>query len=289
MDTRRHLYHARIDRHLTLEQIGVRTALSPTVLRNLDEGRFERLPSGLYARSYVRAFAAAVGLDAEEALASVEHLLPGAPEPVPALSAKDPSPAQRTSKAVLHGYDRARAAAAGLKADAAAKASALREMLLTEVRQSQWSLRATTGLALDPPPLAIPGTEGSGRPSAGPRLRSGSAETLPPAAPLRVALPRYVAALVDAVVLLVGEIGLVMLVAQSSSVPVHRLLEHAGLALASFCAMPVLLYFLFFEGIAGTTPGQYAVTRSMTAEEAPERDHQDEPLTLLAILERTVN
>ena len=51
MDTRRRLYHARISSHLTLEQIGVRTALSPSVLRNIDEGKFELLPSGVYARS----------------------------------------------------------------------------------------------------------------------------------------------------------------------------------------------------------------------------------------------
>lgn len=83
MDPRRYLYHARINSRLTLEQIGVRTAMSPSVLRNLDEGRFERLPSGVYARSYVRAFASAVGLDPDDALAELEALLPGAPDPLP--------------------------------------------------------------------------------------------------------------------------------------------------------------------------------------------------------------
>ena len=87
VQNRRHLYHARINRRLTLEQIGLRTALSPSVLRHLDEGRFELLPSGVYARSYVRTFAAAVGLDPEAALAELESLLPGAPDPIPALNA----------------------------------------------------------------------------------------------------------------------------------------------------------------------------------------------------------
>jgi hypothetical protein len=82
MDNRRRLYHARISRHLTLEQIGIRTALSPTVLRNIDEGRFELLPSGVYARSYVRTYASAVGLNPDEALAELEDLLPGAPDPI---------------------------------------------------------------------------------------------------------------------------------------------------------------------------------------------------------------
>ncbi len=100
MDARRYLHQARLDRHLTLEQIAVRTALSPTVLRNLDDGRFERLPSGLYARSYVRAFAGEVGLDPEEALRDVEHLLPGAAigiaQDVPALTAAAPPQTSRS-------------------------------------------------------------------------------------------------------------------------------------------------------------------------------------------------
>lgn len=82
MSHRKFLYHARINSKLTLEQIGVRTALSPTVLRHIDEGRFELLPSGVYARSYVRAFAAAVGLNPEEALAQVEPYLPGMPDAI---------------------------------------------------------------------------------------------------------------------------------------------------------------------------------------------------------------
>lgn len=91
MDQRRYLYHARISSRLSLQQIGIRTALSPSVLRNLDEGRFELLPSGVYARSYVRTFAAAVGLDPETVLAELEHLLPGAPDPLPALNARRPA------------------------------------------------------------------------------------------------------------------------------------------------------------------------------------------------------
>jgi hypothetical protein len=88
---RKFLYHARINRQLTLEQIGLRTALSPTVLRHIDEGRFELLPSGVYARSYVRAFATAVGLNPEEALAQVEPYLPGYPTPSRPCTSRRPS------------------------------------------------------------------------------------------------------------------------------------------------------------------------------------------------------
>ena len=85
MPHRKFLYHARINSQLTLEQIGLRTALSPTVLRHIDEGRFELLPSGVYARSYVRAFATAVGLNPDEALAQVEPYLPGLPDAIAAM------------------------------------------------------------------------------------------------------------------------------------------------------------------------------------------------------------
>ena len=96
MENRRNLYHARINSHLSLQQIGARTALSPSVLRHIDEGRFEQLPSGLYARSYVRAFAGAVGVNPEEALAAVEAFLPGAPDPLALMNeAKGSSPVER--------------------------------------------------------------------------------------------------------------------------------------------------------------------------------------------------
>ena len=99
MDQHRRLYHARISRHLTLEQIGIRTALSPTVLRNIDNGRFDLLPSGVYARSYVRTFARAVGLDPDVALAELEHLLPDTPDPIALLhEARGVTPWERASR-----------------------------------------------------------------------------------------------------------------------------------------------------------------------------------------------
>ena len=290
MDERRYLYHARINCHLTLEQIGVRTALSPTVLRDLDEGRFERLPSGLYARSYVRAFAAAVGLDPEDTLTQLEQLLPGAPDPVPVLNAKDPSPGERASKAAGHLYERARAVVRSARIEAIEKASALQELLRTEVQQAQWSLRATTGLSPDLPALTTPSTERFVGPRAALLPRKAPADALQAAGEERrpAALARYGAALVDAIVLLVVEIALVGLVSQSSGTPLERLLQEAGLALAAFCAVPLLLYFLFFGGIGGSTLGRYVCSVRRTEERAG-GDRLNEQLTLAAILKRAVD
>jgi hypothetical protein len=77
------LHEARVKSNIDLDALSARTSLSSKMLRRIDEGRFEELPPGLYARSYVKSFAAEVGLDPVEALKAVEHLLPAAPDPLP--------------------------------------------------------------------------------------------------------------------------------------------------------------------------------------------------------------
>ena len=70
------LQQARLAAGLQLSDIAQRTRISPSMLRLIDAGQFHRLPAGIYARSYIRAFAQAVGLDPHEFLASIEHELP---------------------------------------------------------------------------------------------------------------------------------------------------------------------------------------------------------------------
>lgn len=216
MNNRKHLYHARINARLTLEQIGMRTALSPTVLRNIDEGRFELLPSGLYARSYVRTFAVAVGLDPDEALAEVEPLLPGVPDPVPALNA-------------ARGFTGAEQVWRWL-ADLRLRTQAIN-------RIERW------------------------------RVLAG-----------REHIARYAAAAIDAAVLLVVDALLLLLVSWSSRIPAGALLGDASVAIAALSAIPIVLYFLLFGGIAGTTVGRWFLK---VVPPAP-----DHPLTLPDILRR---
>lgn len=85
MHERLSLHHARIARGIDLATIAAATALSPSVVSRIDEGRFGELPPGLYARAYVRAFAEAVGVPADVALADLAALLPAAPDPLPGL------------------------------------------------------------------------------------------------------------------------------------------------------------------------------------------------------------
>jgi Helix-turn-helix domain len=79
------LRRARLVRGLTVEDIAAETRLSPRLVTLMDEGRFDELPGGLYARAYVRAFAIATGIDPTAAVARIERLLPGVPDPVDAI------------------------------------------------------------------------------------------------------------------------------------------------------------------------------------------------------------
>jgi transcriptional regulator with XRE-family HTH domain len=76
------LRRARLAAGLELRDIEQRTRISPSILRWIDEGQFHRLPAGIYARSYIRAVAHAVGLDPNEIVSSIEHELPAVAEAV---------------------------------------------------------------------------------------------------------------------------------------------------------------------------------------------------------------
>lgn len=168
MDVRTHLHQARLGRQLSLADLAARTHLSVAILKNIDEGRFDQLPPGLYARAYVRAFASEVGLDPALTLAELDGQLPPAPDPFP---------------------------------------------VLRDVRTA-------------------------------------------PESTLHLQLARCSAAACDALLLLGAVVMPVLLLASwSSGVDVGILLANAGGALGAFCALPLALYFLLFDGIAGATPG----------------------------------
>ena len=60
------LRQAREQRGLTLRDIAATTKISMTALVAMERNDFDRLPGGVFRRGYVRAFAAEVGLDADE-------------------------------------------------------------------------------------------------------------------------------------------------------------------------------------------------------------------------------
>ena len=188
------LHRARLASGLSLEELLSRTALSRGVVQKIDEGRFAELPPGLYARSYVKTFAAEVGVEPDEALANLEPFLPAAPNPLPAM----------------------------------------REIKVE--------------------------SEGT----------------------LHLQLARISAATFDAILLIVAVIAPVLcLSAWSSGVEVRILLADAGGAIGAFCALPVALYFVVFDGLGSGTPGHWIFGPS-------EQSAPSTPLKLPEILRRAV-
>jgi hypothetical protein len=222
------LHEARIRRNLPLEELSARTFLNPAILRRIDEGRFDELPAGLYARSYVKSFAAEVGLDPQEALQKVEHLLRDAPDPLPWLrELKGPSTSDRFTTMLERMWAQGTETAASAVAAVAAPPVAAER---AEVEPAMWT--------------------------------------------------RWGAAALDASVLFAIHAGLLLLVAWASGVPAVSLLKHAAVAIGTLCAVPTILYFVLFNGIAGKTLGTWLCRLPEMTPHAP--------LTLDAILRRSV-
>jgi hypothetical protein len=71
------LHRARLAAKRSLNDLALATCIAPGLLRAMDNGQFDRLPAGLYARAYVRSVATALGLDPGATLAELLPLLPG--------------------------------------------------------------------------------------------------------------------------------------------------------------------------------------------------------------------
>lgn len=79
------LRNARLERGLTLDEIVLTTRLRRSWAEKIDQGLFAELPPGVYARGYLRAYATAVGVDAEAVLSQLSGQLPEPADPLPAL------------------------------------------------------------------------------------------------------------------------------------------------------------------------------------------------------------
>ena len=82
------LRRARQARGLTLQDVADRTKLSPRILLKIETGEFGALPPGVQGRAHIRAYARAVGLDADEVLRGLADRLPAEPDPVESLRAR---------------------------------------------------------------------------------------------------------------------------------------------------------------------------------------------------------
>ncbi|HWB85338.1 MAG TPA: RodZ domain-containing protein [Bryobacteraceae bacterium] len=69
------LRRERIRRHLNLDQIARETKIAPKLLEAIEQERFDRLPGGVFAKSFVRQYARMLGLDEDEIVSELERSL----------------------------------------------------------------------------------------------------------------------------------------------------------------------------------------------------------------------
>jgi cytoskeleton protein RodZ len=80
------LKHEREERHLSIEEVSSTTRIPRKALESLEEDRFEDLPSGVFVRGFIKAYASAVDIDAGEVLARFDEQTPKTLPPAPLAS-----------------------------------------------------------------------------------------------------------------------------------------------------------------------------------------------------------
>ncbi len=80
------LKHEREERHLSIEEVSSTTRIPRKALESLEQDRFEDLPSGVFVRGFIKAYASAVDIDAGEVLARFDEQSPKTVPPAPLAS-----------------------------------------------------------------------------------------------------------------------------------------------------------------------------------------------------------
>jgi transcriptional regulator with XRE-family HTH domain len=76
------LRRERLRRGLKLEQVSAQTKIGQHYLQAMEENRFDRLPGGLFTRSFLRQYAHALDLDEEQIVASLKQQFEEPPVPL---------------------------------------------------------------------------------------------------------------------------------------------------------------------------------------------------------------
>ena len=74
------LRRARLQRNLELNRIADELKISASMLKAIEEERFDKLPGGVFARSFVRQYARLLELDEDEIIGELKHVLQPPPE-----------------------------------------------------------------------------------------------------------------------------------------------------------------------------------------------------------------
>lgn len=80
------LKQEREERRVSIEELSSTTRIPRKALESLEEDRFEDLPSGVFVRGFIKAYASAVDIDADEVLARYDEERPKSVSPAPLAS-----------------------------------------------------------------------------------------------------------------------------------------------------------------------------------------------------------
>src|SRR6516162_6216118 len=81
------LRRERLKRRLDLDGVSRELKISPRLLEAIEDERFDGLPGGVFAKSFVRQYARMLGLDEEEIVGELQRMLD---PPPPDLEAEEP-------------------------------------------------------------------------------------------------------------------------------------------------------------------------------------------------------
>ena len=87
------LRQERLRRNLELDRISTELKISPRLLEAMEADRFDKLPGGVFTRSFVRQYARQLGLDEQEIAASLERMLNPPPTAAPEIPEPEPGAA----------------------------------------------------------------------------------------------------------------------------------------------------------------------------------------------------
>lgn len=93
---------ARESRKLTIDEVAQETRISARFLRAIEKEDFSALPGGLFSRGFVRTYAQAIGLDADEAVARFTALAP----PAEKIEPSEPEEADEKAPVQTEGIER---------------------------------------------------------------------------------------------------------------------------------------------------------------------------------------
>ena len=217
---------AREQKGWSVEELARRAGLRPRAIELIDRGQLSELPAGLYGRSSIRSYAAAVGVDPDEALEALTPMLPCAEDPLDGLARR---------------YGHAR------KADARTP----------EPPSGQVAAAVAAPMAVAAPPVPLQRDEAADIVMAPTRWQDVPMRAVPAvtADSARPWLRAVAASAIDGAVLAVLGGALVWLTARACGTSVPVVLRLAGPGIALVFALIAALYFVLFGGVGNGTPG----------------------------------